>query len=280
MKLFKEFLSEAAQPEWRVSFKKQKMNGVAVDEKPVTVKARDSREAIVKAAKKVGISDKSVAMQMKTKSIDKLDESLTEALIDKLEKFAGKKIKPGRVTIKGYPVDVTDSDGSYIEMDAVDRAAAEDLAKALRKDGFKAKRVGSLGILVEESLTEAKYEVEVEVRDARAANDLAKDMFRGSYKNDGSNVFIFKNEDDYEEFKYELENAGLKLMEQVQVDEAQNQKNNFERALNARDAEIEIVRATHPLAKGNYSIKVYAPSVDKNVVFYADVTQFRGDFMS
>jgi len=144
MKLFKEFLGEATQPEWRVSFKKQKMNGVAVDEKPVTVKARDSREAIVKAAKKVGISDKSVAMQMKTKSIDKLDESLTEA----------------------------------------------------------------------------KYEVEVEVRDARAANDLAKDMFRGSYKNDGSNVFIFKNEDDYEDFKYELENAGLKLMEQTQVDEA------------------------------------------------------------
>lgn len=74
--------------------------------------------------------------------------------------------------------------------------------------------------LVKESLTEAKYEVEVEVRDARAANDLAKDMFRGSYKNDGSNVFIFKNEDDYEDFKYELENAGLKLMEQTQVDEA------------------------------------------------------------
>lgn len=129
-------LREATQPEWRVSFKKQKMNGVAVDDKPVTVKARDSREAILKAAKKVGVSDKSVAMQMKTKSIDKLDESLTEA----------------------------------------------------------------------------KYEVEVEVRDARAANDLAKDMFRGSYKNDGSNVFIFKNEDDYEEFKDELEAAGLKLM--------------------------------------------------------------------
>lgn len=143
MKLFKEFLGEATQPEWRVSFKKQKMNGVAIDEKPVTVKARDSREAIVKAAKKVGVSDKSAAMQLKTKNVDKLDESLTEA----------------------------------------------------------------------------KYEVEVEVRDARAANDLAKDMFRGSYKNDGSNVFIFKNEDDYEEFKDELENAGLKLLES-QLNEA------------------------------------------------------------
>lgn len=75
--------------------------------------------------------------------------------------------------------------------------------------------ISSLRESIDESLTEAKYEVEVEVRDARAANDLAKDMFRGSYKNDGSNVFIFKNEDDYEEFKDELEAAGLKLMESL-----------------------------------------------------------------
>lgn len=74
MKTFKEFLTEA-HPEWRVSFKKQKLNGVDIDEKPVNVKARDSREAIVKAAKKLGISDKSQAMQLKTKDIKNLNES-------------------------------------------------------------------------------------------------------------------------------------------------------------------------------------------------------------
>lgn len=66
-------LVEAAQPEWRVSFKKQSMNGVKIGEDPVTVKARDTREATVKAAKKVGISDKSKAMQLKTKDIKKVD---------------------------------------------------------------------------------------------------------------------------------------------------------------------------------------------------------------
>ena len=66
-------ISEAAQPEWRVSFKKQKLNGVSVSEDPVTVKAADARQAILKAAKKVGIDDKSQAMQLKTKSVDKQD---------------------------------------------------------------------------------------------------------------------------------------------------------------------------------------------------------------
>lgn len=71
MKKFKDFLAEATQPEWSVAFKKQSMNGVKISEDPVRVKARDSREAIVKAAKKVGITDKSAAMQLKTKSVDK-----------------------------------------------------------------------------------------------------------------------------------------------------------------------------------------------------------------
>lgn len=66
-----EMIEEATQPEWRVSFKKQKMNGISIDEKPVNVKARDTREAIVKAAKKLGVKDKSAAMQLKTKSVDK-----------------------------------------------------------------------------------------------------------------------------------------------------------------------------------------------------------------
>jgi PII-like signaling protein len=71
MKTFTEYLDEAKQPEWMVGFKKQKMNGVDISDMPVTVKARDTREAILKAAKKVGITDKSAAMQLKTKSVEK-----------------------------------------------------------------------------------------------------------------------------------------------------------------------------------------------------------------
>jgi ribosomal protein S8E len=210
MKLFKEFLGEAAQPEWRVSFKKQKMNGVAIDEKPVTVKARDSREAIVKAAKKVGVSDKSAAMQLKTKNVDKLDESLTEAL----------KIKIGdKVKSKNTFASTNNVKGEVVDIKTVKFASGDQTRYVVKEpDGYKIELRAD--DIIKEGLTEAKYEVEVEVRDARAANDLAKDMFRGSYKNDGSNVFIFKNEDDYEDFKYELENAGLKLMEQTQVNEA------------------------------------------------------------
>jgi hypothetical protein len=49
------------------------LNGVSVSEDPVTVKAADARQAILKSAKKVGIDDKSQAMQLKTKSVDKQD---------------------------------------------------------------------------------------------------------------------------------------------------------------------------------------------------------------
>ena len=63
------------------------------------------------------------------------------------------------------------------------------------------------------ALTEAqKYTVQVEVRDARKANDLAQDSYRGLYKNDGSDVFIFKNDDDKESFIDELEENGLKVV--------------------------------------------------------------------
>ena len=50
------------------------MNGVDISDSPVTVKARNTREAILKAVKKVGISDKSAAMQLKTKSVEKQDD--------------------------------------------------------------------------------------------------------------------------------------------------------------------------------------------------------------
>lgn len=70
------------------------------------------------------------------------------ALIGRLEKFAGSKVKPGRNTIKGYPVDIEDSDGSYIEMNAVDSDAATGFVKELRNAGFSAKRVGKTGISI------------------------------------------------------------------------------------------------------------------------------------
>lgn len=77
MKTFKHFIEEstqideAGQPEWTVAFKKQTLNGIKVGEDPVRVKARDAREALLKAAKKVGITDKSQAMQLKTKDVKK-----------------------------------------------------------------------------------------------------------------------------------------------------------------------------------------------------------------
>lgn len=64
---------------------------------------------------------------------------LDESLIDKLEKFAGENLKPGRNVINGYPVDIEDSDGSYIVMKPVDKDAVTGLVKELRKAGFKAK---------------------------------------------------------------------------------------------------------------------------------------------
>lgn len=58
-----------------------------------------------------------------------------------------------------------------------------------------------------------KYVVQVAVRDASKANDIAKDMFRGTYKNDGSDHFVFKKEDDYEDFLAEMESNGIEVIE-------------------------------------------------------------------
>lgn len=80
-----------------------------------------------------------------------IDKYLGEGLLDKFEKFVGKELKKGRMTLKGYPVDIDDSgDGSSIAMDAVDKDAATDFVKELRAAGFKASLVGSRGILVKE----------------------------------------------------------------------------------------------------------------------------------
>lgn len=79
-------------------------------------------------------------------------EFITESngsIIDRLEKFAGQKIKPGRNTIKGYPVDIEDSSEDFIEMEAVDRDAAQGLIKELRRGKFKVTRHGNTGISIE-----------------------------------------------------------------------------------------------------------------------------------
>lgn len=72
-----------------------------------------------------------------------------DSLIQRLEKFNGKKITGGRHVIKGYPVDIDDSsDGSYIDMEAVDRDACTGLIKELRKAKFKLSRNGNTGLSI------------------------------------------------------------------------------------------------------------------------------------
>lgn len=73
--------------------------------------------------------------------------------------------------------------------------------------------------LVEQKQIDEKYEVEVSVRDARKAQDIAQDMFRGTYKNKGSNVYVFKKEDDYEDFVDTLEKHKIEILKE-QLDEA------------------------------------------------------------
>jgi len=190
-----------------------------------------------------------------------------------------KQIKIGdKVKSKNTFASTNNVSGKVVDIKTVKFASGDQTRYVVQEpDGYKIE-LRADDIIKESIEVNEAHEVEVAVRDARKANDIAKDMFRGAYQNDGSNVFVFKKEDDADEFKYELENQNIEILEES-LNEAQNQQANFQKALKARDAEIEIVRATHPLAKGKYSIKVYAPSVDKSVVFYADVTQFRGDYM-
>lgn len=72
-----------------------------------------------------------------------------QSVIDRLEKFAGSKIKPGRNVIKDYPVYIHDNpDGTYIEMDAMDKDAAKGLSRALRSAKFRVTRDGDTGITI------------------------------------------------------------------------------------------------------------------------------------
>lgn len=77
---------------------------------------------------------------------------MTESLINRLEKFAGTKLKAGRNVIKGFPADIEDSDGSYIDLTVVDKDACTGLVKLLRAANFKAKRDGDLGISITEEV--------------------------------------------------------------------------------------------------------------------------------
>lgn len=96
------------------------------------------------------------------------DEGTVEEASDfmaRFEAFAGGEVKPGRVTIKGFPADLNDTDGTYMDIDAVDADAAAGLAKELKKGGFKVKRAGKTGLLVERNgkasnLEEAKLQAE------------------------------------------------------------------------------------------------------------------------
>jgi glutamate racemase len=136
MKTFPEFLkdqkeiSEAMQPEWRVAFKKTKMNGVDISDTPVTVKARDTREAILKAAKKVGISDKSAAMQLKTKSIEKQDD-VSEAMQSEW-RVAFMKTKINGMAVSDTPVTVKARDTREAILKAAKKMGVSDKSVAMQ----------------------------------------------------------------------------------------------------------------------------------------------------
>jgi hypothetical protein len=73
---------------------------------------------------------------------EKVEEStfkfdFSKPLVDNFETWLGSEIKVvGRNVIKGYPVDIDDSDGTFLEMTAVDADAAKGLMKIMRAAGF------------------------------------------------------------------------------------------------------------------------------------------------
>lgn len=76
MKNFTEFvkerleLEEDAFPTWIVTFKKTNLNDKKIDGKPIQVKARDTREAILKAGDKIGL-EKYETRSLKVQDIQK-----------------------------------------------------------------------------------------------------------------------------------------------------------------------------------------------------------------
>jgi hypothetical protein len=142
------------------------------------------------------------------------------ALIDKLEKFAG-KLKAGRNTIKGFPVDIDDSSDGHISMDAVDSDAAKGLVKALRAAKFKAKRSGDVGITISEgTLMKTFIQILKEMTDHRRAAENAKAHKR-------INDFWDRSKGDWKKFaaQVNLRTRKMTKIEKLKVwaDELENQ---------------------------------------------------------
>ncbi len=71
---------------------------------------------------------------------------VSSALVSRIEKAYRVRLKPGRNVLAGIPVDIEDSDGTYLNMTAVDRDGGKELAKDLRKKGFKVSYSGGTEI--------------------------------------------------------------------------------------------------------------------------------------
>lgn len=116
--------------------------------------ARLDANVLAEVAKKMKAKKMSEADGDEELDAVEVDEALAskvlgESLVDKFESWAGTPMKVGRMVLKGFPADVNDSDGEYMDLDAVDKDAASGLAKALKKAGFKVTRHGPMGLLVE-----------------------------------------------------------------------------------------------------------------------------------
>jgi hypothetical protein len=85
------------------------------------------------------------------KKLETTGESVRENIITDLEKAFSIKIKPGRNTIDGYPVDIEDQDPAdgAISLDPVDKDTLRGLLQVLKSKGFKATAQGS-SILIED----------------------------------------------------------------------------------------------------------------------------------
>jgi len=108
-------------------------------------------------------------------------------LLSRIESFAGVSIRPGRNTIKGYPVDIADqSPAEGLEMVAVDQDAATGLLKAFRAAGINATRSGNKGIVVRASLAAAPPTDDTPTGQSRKAKFMRKMLGGGAVCANGS----------------------------------------------------------------------------------------------
>lgn len=105
----------------------------------VLVKLVGSAEGFMMTNKDIDELLDTLAPEKENVKEDKFKYDHSTNLIDNLEKWAGKTVKPGRNVLMGYPVDLADSDGDFVEMEAVDKDACSKLGKALRAAGFAVK---------------------------------------------------------------------------------------------------------------------------------------------